>query len=93
MIRQPQLIAGAAIGIIAAILTFAVPVQAGTCSPVAGKGRAADPATATTRAQIELTRKAARIGGKITQRSTDCKKGPPGGFVCKMTAVVCPRSS
>ncbi len=93
MFRPTQLIAGAAIGVMAAILTFALPVQAGTCASVAGKGRAADPATATTRAQIELTQKAARLGGKITQRSNDCKKGPPGGFVCKITAVVCPRSS
>jgi len=50
MIGETQLIAAAGIGVLAAILTFALPAEAGTCSPVMGKGRAADPATATTRA-------------------------------------------
>jgi len=89
MIRKTLLTAGATLGIVAASLTFAAPVEAGTCAPVAGKARAADPATATTRAQIELMRRAARFGGKIKQTSTDCKKSA-GGYVCKMTAVVCP---
>jgi hypothetical protein len=92
MIRETRLTAGAAIGIVAAMLTFASPVEAGTCASIAGKARAADPATATTRAQIELVQKAARFGGKITNTSTNCIKSPPG-YVCKMTAVVCPKKS
>lgn len=85
-----QLIAAAAIGIIAAVVNFAGPTQAGTCQPVTTKGRAADPATATTKAQIELTQQAIRIGGKVTQNSTDCKQDSTG-YVCKTTAVVCPQ--
>ncbi len=92
MIRETQLSAGAAIGVIVAILSFALPAEAGTCSPVMGKGRAADPATATTRAQHELIQRAAGLGGKITQKSTNCKK-VDAGYVCKMTAVVCPKKS
>jgi len=92
MIRETQLSACAAIGVIAAILSFALPAEAGTCSPVMGKGRAADPATATTRAQHELIQRAAGLGGKITQKSTNCKK-VDAGYVCKMTAVVCPKKS
>jgi hypothetical protein len=89
MNRIAQSIAGAATGIIAAAPIFSQPAQAGTCSPVTTKGRASDPATATTRAQIELTQQAARIGGKVTQNSTDCKP-VSGGFECKTSAVVCP---
>jgi len=55
------------------------PAQAGTCSPVTVKGHAADPAAATTQAQIKLTQEAARIGGKVKQNSTDCKP-VSGGF-------------
>jgi len=93
MIRRTLLIASAALGIVAASLIVATPVEAGTCAPVAGKARAADPATATTRAQIEMLQRAARFGGKVSQTSTNCKKAAGGGYVCKMTAVVCPRKS
>jgi hypothetical protein len=34
--------------------------------------------------------RAAGIGGKIKNSSTNCQKGPPGGFVCTTSAVVCP---
>jgi hypothetical protein len=53
------------------------------------KGHAADPAAATTQAQIKLTQEAARIGGKVKQNSTDCKP-VSGGFEYKTSAVVCP---
>ena len=66
------------------------PVQAGTCVPVTVKGRAADPATATTKASIKLTQRAASLRGRIKNSSTNCQKGPPGGFVCTTSAVVCP---
>jgi hypothetical protein len=89
MTRIMKFIAGAAAGLIAAGLIFSQPAQAGTCSPVTVKGRASDPAAATTQAQIKLTQEAARIGGKVTQNSTDCKP-VSGGFECKTSAVVCP---
>jgi hypothetical protein len=76
---------------LAATAIVTLPVQAGTCVPVTAKGRAGDPAAATTQAAIKLTQRAAAIGGKIKNRSTDCKKGPPGGFVCITSAVVCPQ--
>ena len=50
--------------------------------PVTVKGRAADPATATTKASIKLTQRAASLRGRIKNSSTNCQKGPPGGFVC-----------
>jgi hypothetical protein len=88
MNRKTHLIAGAAIGIIAALIVTE-PVHAGTCQPVTAKGRASDPATATTRAQVDLTQKAASIGGRVTQTSTNCIPGPTD-TVCKIKAIVCP---
>ena len=58
--------------------------------PVTVKARAADPATATTKASIKLTQRAASLRGRIKNSSTNCQKGPPGGFVCMISAVVCP---
>jgi hypothetical protein len=92
MIRKTHLVAGAAIGVLAATLALALPAAAGTCSPIVGKGRAPDPAKATTRAQHELVQQAPRLGGKLSQQTVDCKK-IDGGFVCKMTAVVCPKKA
>jgi hypothetical protein len=89
MTRIAELMAGAASGIIAAALILSQPAQAGTCSPVTVKGHAADPAAATTQAQIKLTQQAARICGKVKQNSTDCKP-VSGGFQCKTSAAVCP---
>jgi hypothetical protein len=89
MTRIAEFMAGAASGIIAAALILSQPAQAGTCSPVTVKGRAADPAATTTQAQIKLTQQAARIGGKVKQNSTDCKP-VSGGFQCKTSAAVCP---
>ncbi len=92
MIRETQLVAGAAISVIVAILAFALPAEAGTCSPVMGKGRAADPATATTRAQHELIQRAARLR-RQDLAAVDQLQKDRRGFVCKVTAVVCPRKS
>ena len=58
--------------------------------PVTVKAHAADPDTATTKASIKLTQRAASLSGRIKNSSTNCQKGPPGGFVCMTSAVVCP---
>jgi hypothetical protein len=83
-------VAVVAIGAFAATLGAPEPVEAGTCQPVKAKGRAKDAATATTRAQVELIQRAARLGGNISQTSTNCVPGPTG-VVCKMSAVACPK--
>ena len=83
-------IAGIAIGTVAAALCFSEPAEAGTYSPVKAKGKAGDIATATTLAQVDLVQKAAALGGKVTQTSTDCVPGPKG-VVCRISAVVCPK--
>lgn len=89
MILDKAAIAGALLAALAG--TFAAePVQAGTCMAVTVKGRAADPATATTKASIKLTQRAASLRGRIKNSSTNCQKGPPGGFVCTTSAVICP---
>lgn len=90
MTRSNFLTAGAVLGAIAISTVVAPPAQAGTCVPVTVKGRAADPATATTKASIKLTQRAAALRGRIKNSSTNCQKGPPGGFVCTTSAVVCP---
>lgn len=90
MRKAKFIIIAGAIGALAAVLSFSGPVEAGTCQPVKAKGRAKDAATATTRAQIELIQRAARLGGTISQTSTNCMPGP-SGVVCKMSAVVCPK--
>jgi hypothetical protein len=79
-----------AIGALAAVFSFSVPAEAGTCQPVKAKGKAKDIATATTLAQFDLTAKAAALGGRVTQTSTNCVPGPTG-VVCKIQAVVCPK--
>jgi hypothetical protein len=86
MIRKGLIIAG--LGALAAMFVSAGPAAAGTCSAVTVKGRAADPATATTRAQIKLAKRTVGLG-KVTKTSTNCKQGPLGAE-CKITAVVCP---
>ena len=83
-------IAGIAIGTFAAVLNVSVPVEAGTCQPVKAKGKAGDIATATTLAHADLAVKAAALGGKVTQTSSNCVPGPKG-VVCRISAVVCPR--
>jgi hypothetical protein len=88
--RTRFVIAGVAIGAVAAILGLSEPVEAGTCMPVKAKGRAKDIATATTLAQFNLTEKAALLQGRVTQTSTNCVPGP-SSVVCKISAVVCPK--
>jgi hypothetical protein len=87
VIRKASVIAG--VGVTAAMFVIAGLAQAGTCQPVSAKGRAMDPATATTRAQAKLVQHAARMGGKLMNSSTTCKQGPLGAE-CKMSAAVCP---
>ena len=74
----------------AAALSFAQPVQAGTCQPVRAKGVAKDLATATTYAQADLKQTAKSMKGKVTQVSTNCVPGP-NKYSCKIDAVVCPK--
>ncbi len=82
-------LAAATIGIIAA-LSFAGPVEAGTCQSVKAKGQAAKLATAQAYAQADLKQTAKSMGGKVTQTSTNCVPGP-SGYRCKIDAVVCPK--
>ena len=90
MILDKTAIAGAVLAALAVGAFVAGPVQAGTCMAVTVKGRAADPAAATTKASIKLTQRAASLRGRIKNSSTNCQKGPPGGFVCTTSAVICP---
>jgi hypothetical protein len=90
MIQSKVLIAGALLSAIAALAVASEPALAGTCVAVTVKGRGPDPATATTKAVVKLTQRAASLRGKVKKSSTSCQKGPPGGFVCTTSAVVCP---
>ena len=74
-------IAGVAIGTLAAVLNVSAPVEAGTCQPVKAKGKGRDIATASTLAEASLAVKAAALGGTVTQTSSNCVPGP--------TVVVC----
>ncbi|HEU0063143.1 MAG TPA: hypothetical protein VFR19_24915 [Hyphomicrobiaceae bacterium] len=90
MIRSKIVVAGILLSAVAAVAVAAEPALAGTCMPVSVKGRGPDPATATTKAAVKLTERAAQLRGKVKNSSTSCQKGPPGGFVCTTSAVVCP---
>ena len=82
-------LAAATIGIIAA-LALAGPADAGTCQSVKAKGVAGKMATAQAYAQADLTQTAKRMGGKVTQATTNCERAP-SGYKCKIEAVVCPK--
>jgi hypothetical protein len=88
--RYKVTVAAAVFATAAAALSFAEPVQAGTCQPVKAKGVAKDMATATLFAQADLKQTAKSMKGKVTQASTNCVPGPDG-YRCKITAVVCPK--
>jgi hypothetical protein len=75
---------------IACALSFAGPVEAGTCQPVRAKGVGKSIAIATTYAQADLKQTAKALKGKVTQSSTNCG-GVPDGYRCKISAVVCPK--
>jgi hypothetical protein len=79
----------AVIGIIAA-LSFAGPVEAGTCQSVKAKGVAAKMATAQAYAQADLKQTAKSMKGRVTQASTKCEQAL-SGYRCKIDAVVCPK--
>jgi len=89
MNRKTQFVVSTAIAAVVA-LVLSAPVGAGTCVPVKAKGFAKNIAKATTLAQIDLTQKAARLRGKVTQTSTNCVP-EPSGVTCKILAVVCPK--
>jgi len=89
MNRKTQFVVRTAIAAVIA-LALSAPVGAGTCVPVKAKGFAKNIAKATTLAQIDLTQKAARLRGKVTQTSTNCVP-EPSGVTCKILAVVCPK--
>jgi hypothetical protein len=78
MIRNKVLVAGAVLGALAALAIVAEPALAGTCVAVTVKGRGPDPATATTKAAVKLTQRAASLRCKVKKSSTSCQKGPPG---------------
>jgi hypothetical protein len=81
--------AGALLGALVGLVVFAGAAAAGTCVPVTVKGHGPDPATATTKASVKLTQRAATLRGKVKNSSTNCRK-MPGGFECTTSAVVCP---
>ena len=87
--RFKILVAGTVIGTIVAAVSCIEPAQAGTCSPVKAKGQAKNIVKATARAQDNLHKIAARMGGTVTETSTDCIPRP-AGYVCTMKAIVCP---
>jgi hypothetical protein len=64
MIRSKVLIAGVLLSAIAALAVVSEPALAGTCVAVTVKGRGPDPATATTKAAVKLTQRAASLRGK-----------------------------
>jgi hypothetical protein len=77
---KTQFVVSTAVAAVVAVLLSA-PVEAGTCVPVKAKGFANNIAKATTLAQIDLTKKAASLRGKVTQTSTNCVPGPAGRYV------------
>jgi len=83
------LVACAVIGTIVAAASVIEPAQAGTCSPVKAMGQAKNIVSATARAQDRLQKIAARMGGTVTETSTDCIPRP-AGYVCTIKAIVCP---
>ncbi len=82
-------LAAAMIGIVA-VLSFAGPIEAGTCQSVKAKGVADKMATAQAYAQADLKQTATSMGGRVTQATTNCER-VPSGFRCKIDAVVCPK--
>jgi hypothetical protein len=84
MMQSKLVVAGAPLGV-----SLRLPLLWGQHKNVCS--RSADPASATTQASIKLTRRTASIGGKAKNSSTNCQKGPPGGFLCTTSALVCPQ--
>ena len=78
MIRGNVAVAGALFASLGAVVVIAEPVQAGTCMPVTVKARAADPATATTKASIKLTQRAASLRGRIQEQFDQPPEGTAG---------------
>ncbi len=89
MMHKITLVA-ALIAIAACGLSYAAPVQAGTCQSVRAKGVGKNLATATKYAQADLKQTAKSMKGKVTQASTNCG-AVPDGYRCKISAVVCPK--
>jgi hypothetical protein len=80
----------ALIAIAACGLSFAAPVQAGTCQSVRAKGVGKNLATATKYAQADLKQTAKSMKGKVTAATTNCEK-VFGDFHCHIDATVCPK--
>ena len=81
MIRGNVAIAGALLAALAVGAFVAEPAQAGTCMAVTVKGRAADPATATTKASIKLTQRAASLKGQDQEQFDQLPEGT-AGWLC-----------
>ena len=88
--RYQTILAAAAVAAIVGALSFAGPVQAGTCQPVTARGVAKDLKTATLYARADLKQTAKSMKGKVTQANTKCEKAF-GEFRCKSEGVVCPK--
>jgi hypothetical protein len=95
MILRKVVIAGAALGAVAAFAVVSQPAQAGGCVVVSAKTRGVVEAGANKRSHDKLTRhinhwakenglKAVRVG----YAQTSCSKGPV--FVCTVSAKACP---
>jgi hypothetical protein len=95
MMLRKVVIAGAALGAVAAFAVVSQPVQAGGCVVASAKARGVVEAGVNKRSHDKLTRhvnhwakknglKAVRIG----YAQTSCSKGPV--FVCTVSAKACP---
>jgi len=94
MIRSKVLIAGAALGVIAAFSAVSQPVYAGSCAIVPVKARGLTEATASNRAQRRLTWRINRWAHKNKLNVVRVGHGPAGCgkgalAVCTATAKVC----
>ena len=95
MILRRVVIAGVALGAIAAFAVVSQPAQAGGCVVVSAKTRGVVEAGANKRSHDKLTRQinhwAKKNGLKavhVGYAQTSCSKGPV--FVCSVSAKVCP---
>jgi hypothetical protein len=95
MIQSKVLVAGAALGVIAAFTVVSQPVFAGSCALVSVKARGLTQAAAANRAQKKLTWRINRWAHKNKLNVVRVGYGPAGCSkgalaVCTATAKVCP---
>jgi hypothetical protein len=97
MIQSKVVIAGVALGIIAAFGVVSQPVQAGSCVIVSAKARGLGEAAASKRSQARLKHNISHWAHKNKLKTvhvglapTSCGKGKAALFVCTSSAKVCP---